>query len=157
MKIRHLLLGFAVVALMASCGSKTNNETVSDTVETVVEEVAQEAETVVEEVAEAVKEETPAPAAKKQNTQSQATAKQQSKPAQPAVDPCEAKVKAFEKYVDELKAAKKNKANGAEALKAYVDLKKKAESMENTIKDCTSNPDYKTRLTNAILAEKQAR
>ena len=152
MKIRHFLLGAAVIALMASCGSKATTETATESpVETMEETVT---ETMEETVAEEAPVEAPAQksnktTAKKSNTNSTTqTAK---------ADPCEAKVKAFEKYVDQLKEAKKNKKNGATALKAYVDLKAKAASMESTIQECTSNPDYKTRLTNAILAEKTAR
>ena len=153
MKIKSLLLGIALVALMASCGKKTTEtttETVEDTsVETVAEEPVEE--TPAEEVVA-----TPAAPATSAAKTNKTTAKAATN-TKAAVDPCEAKVKAFEKWVDELKAAKKSKSEGAAALKAYVDLKAKAATMEASIKDCTSNADYKTRLQNAILAEKQAR
>ncbi|MBP3254453.1 MAG: hypothetical protein J6M30_08095 [Bacteroidales bacterium] len=159
MKIKHLLLGIAIVSLMAACGSKSNTEVAEETpVETTVEEMAETAETIVEEVAEVAQTaqnnaSTPAPAKKQTSTNQQTTAKQETKA---AVDPCEAKVKAFEKWVDAITAAKKAKGNGANELKAWVDLRKQAVSMENSIKDCTSNAEYKTRLTNAILAGKKA-
>lgn len=152
MKIKHFVLGAAIVALMAACGGKQATETTTETpaegtsTEIVAEETATEAEPVAE---------TPAPAkSTKQETKTTAKKEETKKP---AVDPCEAKVKAFEKYVDQLKEAKNNKAKGATAMKAYADLKKQAASMEQTIKDCTSNPEYKTRLNNAIMAEKKLR
>lgn len=153
MKIKSLLLGVAIVALMASCGNKaTETPTESMVEETPVETMAEETPAEVQE--ETVEATAPAKESK-QNTKKQNTAKTE-EPKQ-EVDPCEAKVKNFEKWVDELKAAKKNKSTGAAALKNYADLKGKAASMEASIKDCTNNPDYKTRLQNAILAEKQAR
>lgn len=155
MKIKSLLLGVAIVALMASCGNKATETTT----ESMAEETPVEAtvETPAETIAEGTVEAT-APAKQDKNAKKQSNTTARTEEAkQPAVDPCEAKVKNFEKWVDELKAAKKNKSTGAAALKNYADLKGKAASMEASIKDCTNNPDYKTRLQNAILAEKQAR
>ncbi len=54
MKIKHLLLGVAVVALMAACGGKTETQTETITEEVPVETVT---ETVAETVAQEVKEE----------------------------------------------------------------------------------------------------
>ena len=70
---------------------------------------------------------------------------------QKKADPCEAKVKAFEKYVDELAAAQKNKAAGAKALKAFSDLFKQAKEQKDAIKDCMGNEEFKTRLQNAVM------
>ncbi|MDD3724502.1 MAG: hypothetical protein PHV83_03120 [Bacteroidales bacterium] len=53
MKIKHLLLGVAVVALMAACGGKTETPTETITEEVPVETVT---ETVAETVAQEVKE-----------------------------------------------------------------------------------------------------
>ncbi|MFV0501516.1 MAG: hypothetical protein ACK5MH_08015 [Bacteroidales bacterium] len=54
MKIKHLLLGVAVVALMTACGGKTETPTETITEEVPVETVT---ETVAETVAQEVKEE----------------------------------------------------------------------------------------------------
>lgn len=135
MKLRRLFLSVAVVALMAACGGKAT-ETATETA--VEETVATE---VVEETTEAPVEEvkaTPAPEQKK-------------------ADPCEAKVKAFEKWVDEFKSAQKNKANGAKELKAFSEMLKQAADQEATVKECVENADYKTRVQNAIMQCKQIR
>lgn len=135
MKLRRLFLSVAVVALMAACGGKAT-ETATETA--VEETVATE---VVEETTEAPVEEvkaTPAPEQKK-------------------ADPCETKVKAFEKWVDEFKAAQKNKANGAKELKAFSEMLKQAADQEATVKECVENADYKTRVQNAIMQCKQIR
>ena len=76
---------------------------------------------------------------------------------QKKADPCEAKVKAFEKWVDEFKAAQKNKANGAKELKAFSEMLKQAADQEATVKECVENADYKTRVQNAIMQCKQIR
>jgi uncharacterized protein YkwD len=154
MKIRHLLLGLAIVALMASCGKKaepteTPTETPVETATTTPTETP--AETVAEQPAE-----TPAPAQKSAKA-TKATKKAKTTKETAKADPCEAKVKAFEKYVDELTAAKKNMKSGADALKAYTTLKKAAAAKEATVQECLSNKEYTTRVKNAILAEKQAR
>lgn len=134
MKLRRLFLSVAVVALMAACGGKAT-ETATETV--AEETVATEA--VVEETTEApVEEATPVVEQKK-------------------ADPCEAKVKAFEKWVDEFKAAQKNKANGAKELKAFSEMLKQAADQEATVKECVENADYKTRVQNAIMQCKQIR
>lgn len=134
MKLRRLFLSVAVVALMAACGGKAT-ETATETA--VEETVATEA--VVEETTEAPVEEA-APVVE-----------------QKKADPCEAKVKAFEKWVDEFKAAQKNKANGAKELKAFSEMLKQAADQEATVKECVENADYKTRVQNAIMQCKQIR
>lgn len=136
MKLRRLFLSVAVVALMAACGGKAT-ETPTET----AAEATPSTEAVVEETpAEAPAEEVKAPVAE-----------------QKKVDPCEAKVKAFEKWVDEFKAAQKNKANGAKELKAFSEMLKQAADQEATVKECVENADYKTRVQNAIMQCKQIR
>ncbi len=144
MKIRHLFLGLAMVALMAACTKKA--ETTTPTTEaTPTEETVTSESPVVEQPKEEVKEE--APVAKKE------TAKKETKTtkteAKPKADPCEAAVKAYERYADEVAEAKKHKDTG-DGLKAFVKLKKQADSQRAAIKDCASNPEYKTRVANAI-------
>ncbi|MEE1118304.1 MAG: hypothetical protein U0K90_00085, partial [Bacteroidales bacterium] len=115
MKLRRLFLSVAVVALMAACGGKAT-ETATETAveETVATEVVEETtEAPVEEAAPVVE--------------------------QKKADPCEAKVKAFEKWVDEFKAAQKNKANGAKELKAFSEMSKQAADQEATVKECVEN------------------
>ncbi len=136
MKLRRLFLSVAVVALMAACGGKAT-ETPTET----AAEATPSTEAVVEETpAEAPAEEVKAPVAE-----------------QKKADPCEAKVKAFEKWVDEFKAAQKNKANGAKELKAFSEMLKQAADQEATVKECVENADYKTRVQNAIMQCKQIR
>lgn len=149
MKVKHLLLGLAVVAIMTACSKKA--ETTSPTTEatpTTQVEVTPEPQVnePVQETAEATT------SAKKQTT------KQTAKPAaitnekkeEPkATDPCEAAVKAYEKYADQLKEASKNKAT-PEGLTAFVRLKKQASAERAKVNNCTSNPEYKTRLANAV-------
>ena len=137
MKLRRLFLSAAIVALMAACGGKATETATETTVE------ATPAVEAVEEAPEAPAEEVVTPAA---------PAKEEKK-----VDPCEAKVKAFEKFVDELVAAQKNKAGGAKALKAYSDLLKQAPEQEAAVKECLGNEDFKTRLQNAMMQCKKIR
>lgn len=142
MKLRRLFLGVAVVALMAACGGKTETTT-----ETAVETPAVE-ETVTTEEPAAEEAPVAAPAEKKSETKAN-TQKQE--------DPCEAKVKKFEKFVDTLKAAQANKANGAKALKEFSDLLKQAPAEEAAVKECVQNADYKTRVQNAMMSCKKIR
>ena len=153
MKIRHFLLGMVVVALMTACGGNKTTETATETaVQTVTEQVEQ---TVKQEVAaEQTIAETPASQPQKAISTVKVVVANETKQ---VADPCEAKVKAFEKYVDELSDASSKRSTGAEALKRFADLRAKGSSMESTIQDCTSNPEYKTRLTNAIMKEKKLR
>lgn len=138
MKLRRLFLSAAIVALMAACGGKAT-ETAT---ETAVE--ATPAVEAVEETTEAPVEEAPVAAA--------TPAKEEKK-----ADPCEAKVKAFEKFVDELTAAQKNKAGGVKALKTFSDLLKQAPEQEAAIKECLGNEEFKTRLQNALMQCKRIR
>ena len=66
-------------------------------------------------------------------------------------DPCEAKVKKFEQFVDKLQAAQKNKANGAAALKEFAALVKEADAEQAAVKECINNVDYKSRVQNAMM------
>lgn len=136
MKLRRLFLGVAIVALMAACGGK---ETATPT-ETAVE--ATPATEAVEEAPAATPVETPAAAPVKEEKKA---------------DPCEAKVKTFEKFVEELVVAQKNKANGAKELKAFSDMLKQAQDQEAAVKECVENADYKVRVQNAIMKCKQIR
>ncbi len=145
MKIKHLFLGLAMVALMAACTK--NAETTSPTTEaTPTEEpAAAEVTPAVEQVEEPVKEEAPVKKEAKKETAKKETAK----PATPQADPCEAAVKAYEKYADQVADAKKHK-DTPDGLTVFVKLKKQADAQRATIKDCASNPEYKTRVANAI-------
>lgn len=125
-------MGVAIVALMAACGGKTETTT-----ETVAE--APVAETPAEEATEAPAEE---PVAEVKN---------ETKPAAKQEDPCEAKVKKFEQFVDKLQAAQKNKANGAAALKEFAALVKEADAEQAAVKECINNVDYKSRVQNAMM------
>lgn len=142
MKLRRLFLGAAVVALMAACGGKTETTTETAVETPVVEETVTTEEPAAEEAPVA------APAEKKSETKAN-TQKQE--------DPCEAKVKKFEKFVDTLKAAQANKANGAKALKEFSDLLKQAPAEEAAVKECVQNADYKTRVQNAMMSCKKIR
>lgn len=130
MKLRRLFLSVAVVALMAACGGKATETPTESAVE-----ATPATETVAEEVAEAPAEEvaaTPAPEQKK-------------------ADPCEAKVKAFEKFVDELAEAQKNKANGRKGLLAFEEMLKQAPSQKTAVNECKDNAEFKTRIQNALM------
>lgn len=132
MKLRKLFLGVAIVALMAACGGKTETTTETAAEAPVVETPAEEAtETPAEEPVAEVKNET--------------------KPAAKQEDPCEAKVKKFEQFVDKLQAAQKNKANGAAALKEFAALVKEADAEQAAVKECINNVDYKSRVQNAMM------
>lgn len=131
MKLRRLFLSVAVVALMAACGGKAT-ETPTET----AAEATPATETVAEEATEAPAAEevaaTPAPEQKK-------------------ADPCEAKVKAFEKFVDELAEAQKNKANGRKGLLAFEEMLKQAPSQKTAVNECKDNAEFKTRIQNALM------
>ncbi|MCH3924814.1 MAG: hypothetical protein LKE30_07855 [Bacteroidales bacterium] len=156
MKVKHLLLGIAIVALMAACGKKAQpTETPTETPVATETATATPAETPAEQAAPAEK--PAATPAKETKTTKAPKAKKEAKKETAKVDPCEAKVKAFEGFVDQINAAKKNKATGAKALKAYADLVKQAPAEEAKVKECVGKPEYKTRLNNAIMSEKRAR
>ncbi|MEE1203857.1 MAG: hypothetical protein UHN59_06110 [Bacteroidales bacterium] len=132
MKLRKLFLGVAIVALMAACGGKTETTTETAAEAPVVETPAEEA--------------TEAPA-----EEPVAEVKNETKPAAKQEDPCEAKVKKFEQFVDKLQAAQKNKANGAAALKEFATLVKEADAEQAAVKECINNVDYKSRVQNAMM------
>lgn len=136
MKLRKLFLGVAIVALMAACGGKTETTTETAAEAPVVETPAEEA--------------TEAPA-----EEPVAEVKNETKPAAKQEDPCEAKVKKFEQFVDKLQAAQKNKVNGGAALKEFATLLKEAPAAEEAVRECATNADYKTRVQNAISACKR--
>ena len=125
-------MGVAIVALMAACGGKTETTTETATEAPVVETPAEEA--------------TEAPA-----EEPVAEVKNETKPAAKQADPCEAKVKKFEQFVDKLQAAQKNKANGAAALKEFAALVKEADAEQAAVKECINNVDYKSRVQNAMM------
>lgn len=130
MKLRRLFLSVAVVALMAACGGKATETATETAVEaTPATEVVEEAP--VEAPAEEVKA-TPAPEQKK-------------------ADPCEAKVKAFEKFVDELAEAQKNKGTGRKGLLAFEELLKQAPAQKTAVNECKDNAEFKTRIQNALM------
>lgn len=151
MKLTRLLLGVAVVALMTACGGgKTETSTTEATV----------SETTEMELAEATgNEEVAAEQPVSQNTSRGTKASAPSAAAEektPQVDPCEAKVKAFEQYVDKLSAAQKDKSKGPQQLKAFGELLKEAQAQENTVKDCAQG-EFKTRVQNAVMLCKKIR
>ena len=143
-------MGAAVIALMAACGGKT---------ETTTETATPAEETQVEQVAEVpAEEEAEAPVAKKE-TKPAAKSNAKSEKAAPAAkeDPCKAKVEKFEKFVDNLSAAQKNKASSPEALKEFAKMLKVAAAEEAAVEECVQNPEYKSRVKIAITRCKQIR
>jgi hypothetical protein len=140
MKIRHLLLGVAVVALMTACGGNKNAETTTEsTPETVTEQVeatVTEEQPVEEPVAEA-------PAKKSTSTKATAKDTKTTKTETKAEDPCKAKVAAFSAYVAKLEVAKRDKDAGAKQMKAYKELKAQSRDQENSVKDCATG-EYKS-------------
>lgn len=141
MKVKHLLLGIALVALVAACGKK--EAPVETPTETAIETPAVEVETPVEEPVA-----TPAPA--KTTTTAKPAAKP-AKPEQPKVDPCEKLVAEYEGYATRLQGAKKVKANGPKQLEEWLTLRKEVASRDAKIKECVSNPTYKSRIQQAAI------
>lgn len=142
MKVKHLLLGIALVALVAACGKK--EAPVETPTETAIETPAVEVETPVEEPVA-----TPAPA--KTTTTAKPAAKPAAKPEQPKVDPCEKLVAEYEAYATRLQGAKKVKANGPKQLEEWLTLRKEVASRDAKIKECVSNPTYKSRVQQAAI------
>ena len=142
MKVKHLLLGTALVALVAGCGKK--EAPVETPTETAIETPAVEVETPVEEPVAA-----PAPA--KTTTTAKPAAKPAAKPEQPKVDPCEKLVAEYEGYATRLQGAKKVKANGPKQLEEWLTLRKEVASRDAKIKECVSNPTYKSRIQQAAI------
>ncbi|MDD2530462.1 MAG: hypothetical protein PHN41_04465 [Bacteroidales bacterium] len=138
MKVKHLLLGIALVALVAACGKKEAAvETPTDTaIETPVEEIEVPAE---EPVA--------APAPAKTTT----TSKPAAKPEQPKVDPCEKAVADYEAFATRLQSTKKLKSNGPKQLEEWLTLRKEVASKEAQVKECVTNPTYKSRVQQAAI------
>lgn len=146
MKVKHLLLGIALVALVAACGKK--EAPVETPTETAIETPAVEVETPVEEPVAA-----PAPAKTTQTAKPAAkpAAKPEAKPEQPKVDPCEKLVAEYEAYATRLQGAKKVKANGPKQLEEWLTLRKEVASRDAKIKECVSNPTYKSRVQQAAI------
>ncbi|MBQ9253861.1 MAG: hypothetical protein IJ213_08540 [Bacteroidales bacterium] len=146
MKIRHLVLGFALVAMMAAC-SKQAETTVSETAntETVEQQVSETVAEVTEDVKEEVKE--VAKEAKTTPTKKQETTKSTSTQTAKADDGCEAKISAFEKYAYDLQTAYEKRATPA-GLKALGTLVKDAPNQKAAVESCKANYDsrYKTAL-----------
>lgn len=142
MKVKHLLLGIALVALVAACGKK--EAPVETPTETAIETPAVEVETPVEEPVAA-----PAPA--KTTQTAKPAAKPAAKPEQPKVDPCEKLVAEYEGYATRLQGAKKVKANGPKQLEEWLTLRKEVASRDAKIKECVSNPTYKSRVQQAAI------
>lgn len=150
MKLKHVLLGIALVALVAACGKKeTPVETPTETaVETPVVAVETPTETVaapVQEKKAPVKKEAAKKEAKKE------TAKKET----PKADPCAATVADYESYSLRISSAFKNKGTGAAAVKEYATLKKEAAAKEAAVRECAQNPTYKTRVAQAIINVKK--
>ena len=144
MKVKHLLLGIALVALTASCGKK--EAAVETPTETVVE-------TVVEEVVVPVEEAAPVAATPKANKPQATTPKEKPAPKveEPKVDPCEKVVTEYESFSLRISKANQNKGTGAAGLKEYAALKKEAAAREAAVKECSENPTYKKRIQQAII------
>ena len=154
MKLKHVLLGIALVALVAACGKKetpvetptqTAVETPAAVVETPTETVATPAKTTAPEKKAPVKKEATKKEAKKE------TAKKET----PKADPCAATVADYESYSLRISSAFKNKGTGAAAVKEYAALKKEAAAKEAAVKECAQNPTYKTRVAQAIINVKK--
>jgi len=142
MKIKHLLLGAVVVALMTACGGNKNTEsTTESTPETVTEQV--EATVTEEQPAEEPVAQTPAKknttTSSKSTTKEETTTKKETK----VEDPCKAKVATFSAFVANLEVAKRDKDKGAKEQKAYKALKAQAREQENAVKDCATG-EYKS-------------
>lgn len=153
MKLRRVFLGAAVIALMAACGGKT---------ETTTETATPAEETQVEQVSEVPAEEKAETPVAKKETKPAAKSNAKSEKAAPAAkvakeDPCKAKVEKFEKFVDNLSAAQKNKASSPEALKEFAKMLKVAAAEEAAVEECVQNPEYKSRVKIAITRCKQIR
>lgn len=150
MKLKHVLLGIALVALVAACGKK---ETPVETpTETAVETPVVAVETPTETVAAPVQEKK-APA-KKEATKKEAK-KETAKKEAPKADPCAATVADYESFSLRISSAYKNKGTGAAAIKEYAALKKDAAAKEAAVKGCAQNPTYKARVAQAIVNVKK--
>jgi hypothetical protein len=141
MKVKHLLLGIALVALVAACGKK--EAPVETPTETAIETPAEE---VVEAPVEAA-----APAAVATTPKAKPAPKAQ----EPKVDPCEKIVSDYESYSLRLSNAFKSKGTGAAAVKEYAALKKESQARDAAVKECSENPTYKKRISQAMIEIKK--
>ena len=119
MKVKHLLLGIAAVSLMAACGKTEVTETPTTSENTEMNEEAPDPDPVEDPAAPA-----PQTKAAPQATQTAPAAKKET-PA-PVVDPCEAKLAAFNDYYAKVSAASNDyklnkKAAEAKKLNALLD------------------------------------
>ncbi|HHT03996.1 MAG TPA: hypothetical protein GX005_06735 [Bacteroidales bacterium] len=145
MKVKHLLLGIALVALTASCGKK--EATVETSTETAIETMVEVIETPVEEA------EAPVATTPKATTPKATTPKEKPAPKveEPKVDPCEKVVTEYESFSLRISKANQNKGTGAAGLKEYAALKKEAAAREAAVKECSDNATYKKRIQQAII------
>ncbi|MDR1725278.1 MAG: hypothetical protein LBR28_02685 [Bacteroidales bacterium] len=145
MKVKHLLLGIAIVALMAACGKKEATETPTTAVET---------ETV-EEPVQSAPETTPAVETTKPTAKAEKPAAKKEEPTQ-TVDPCEAKLAAFNAYYEKVAGAKNNfkLSKKAADAKAYnAELEKLSDEFEK-VKDCGAKA---TEIRNKVLNLKDSK
>ena len=143
MKVKHLLLGIALVALVAACGKK--EAPVETPTETAIETPAEE---VVEAPVEAA---AAAPAAVATTPKAKPAPKAQ----EPKVDPCDKIVSDYESYSLRLSNAFKSKGTGAAAVKEYASLKKESQARDAAVKECSENPTYKKRISQAMIEIKK--
>jgi cytoskeletal protein RodZ len=142
MKVKHLLLGIAIVALMAACGKKEATETPTTTPET---------EATVEEPAQSAAEATPAVESSKPAAKAEQPKKDE--PAKPAVNPCEQATKDYQAFAAKLEAAKQaTKTNpGAQTLKDLKALKDQAPAEKAKIDGCLKDDLCGAALKQAVL------
>lgn len=156
MKVKHLLLGIALVALVAACGKKESP--VETPTETAVETPVVAVETPATEVAAPV--ETKKTEAKKAEPKKTEAKKETTKPTvkkeEPKVDPCVQIVADYEGFAMRITNAKKQKATSPEALKEYMNLKKQAAEKEANVKNCVNSPELGKRAQQSIIAVKKA-
>ncbi|MDR0789988.1 MAG: hypothetical protein LBO06_04245 [Bacteroidales bacterium] len=138
MKVKHLLLGIAIVALMAACGKKDATDTPTTT---------PEGTEAVEE--QPVQEPAATPAAQPKSTTTAQPAAKAEEPAKPAVNPCEQKVKDFESYVAELKVASSDRI-GAAKLRHFAELRDKSAAQKSLVESCASDETYGARVKRAF-------
>lgn len=139
MKVKHLLLSIALVALVAACAKK---ETPVETpTETAIETPAVEIEE------PAVEEPVAAPAPAKTTK----TSKPAPKAEEPKVDPCEKIVTDYEAFATRIQNAQKRKGANPDALKEWMALRKEAAAKTEQVKTCVSNPTYKTRVQQSMI------
>lgn len=151
MKVKHLLLGIALVALVAACGKK--EAPVETPTETAVETPVVAVETPATEVAAPVETKKAEP---KKTEAKKETTKPTVKKEEPKVDPCVQIVSDYEGFAMRITNAKKQKATSPEALKEYINLKKQAAEKEASVKNCVNSPELGKRAQQSIIAVKKA-